>query len=111
MTLVNDTTIADATAEAIIDQAIYLLNTYGCTLANLTAGTVTVTSREAGAILSVAVEVYSQYYKSAGSSSSSYGLGGLSVSQSAAIGGGTSGLHAIAKTLADQLLAKTIVRT
>ena len=112
--LVNDTSIAPATAEEIIDQAINILNTYGCSLSNMTgvagAKTLTVTSAEAGAVIAVAVEIYSQYYVSSGASSNSYGLGPLSVSQSSS-SQGTGSVYAVAKDAADRLHVDSILRT
>lgn len=114
-TLVNDTTITAATAEIIIDQAVNTLNLYGASLSNMTgvagAKTLAATSAEAGAILDVAVEIYSQYYVSSGAQSSSYGIGGLSVSQSSGGGGGTASIHEVAMLAAHRLIAHTIVRT
>ena len=105
-TLVQDTTIADANAEEIIDQAINILNTYGADITNMTgtAGSKTWNgeSKEKGAILSLAMEIY-QYYKTSGSSSESSSISGLSYSVSSATGGSLGRIHEVAKSLAEQL--------
>lgn len=66
-TLISDAGLAVATAEIIIDQAIDFLNLYGAELSNLggTAGTKTVSveSKEKGAIYFVARAVYDSFYK------------------------------------------------
>ena len=66
-TLINDSSLADATAEIIIDQAIDLLNLHGAELSNLggTAGTKTVSveSKQKGAIYFTARAVYYGFYK------------------------------------------------
>ena len=115
-TLVNDTALAaiPATAEAIIDQGINELNANGLALANLsgTSGskTLTVASQYGGAILAVSVEIYTQYYKNAGASSSSFSIGGISESESNS-SGGSGAIHAVAKQLAYQLTNRSFVRT
>jgi hypothetical protein len=92
-TLVKDTTITAATCEAIIDHAIDKINGYGADLPNMggTSGskTLTVESRVAGFVMSVAVAIYQKDYKSSGAQSSSYGIGSLSKSQSASTGSGS----------------------
>ena len=74
--LMHDTTILDTTAEAIIDQAINLLNTYGAGISNLVAGTGSYTSAQAGAIGSIAQQIYQQFYKNAsGANVNAFGIG------------------------------------
>lgn len=85
-----DASITQTQWESLIDQAIDKINAhgapYGIDLPNMTgdAGSKTWsgTSAEAGWIRSIAVAVYQKEYKSAGAQSESYGLGGLSHSQS-----------------------------
>ena len=78
-TLIDDTALADATAEIIIDQAINCLNRFGAELSNLggTAGskTVSVESKQKGAIYDVARVVYYGFYKGV----EAVGIGGLTV--------------------------------
>jgi len=69
-TLINDSEIADATAESILDAAIDAINIYYRNgLSNLTgvAGskTLTVTSQQRGSIMIVARTVYATVYKNA----------------------------------------------
>ena len=94
--------------EACIDQAIDKINGYARDdiLPNMTGAagskTVSVTSGQAGFIRDLAVAIYANT-KSAGASSSSYGLGGLSESSSASTGAGASQIDEIAKDAANQL--------
>ena len=103
-TLLN-ITVAAATCESIIDHAINLLNTYGADLPNMTgtAGSKTWNgeSNEAGAIMEVASAVYISKYVVSGATSSSYGLGPLSTSNSVSTGG--SSPENLAKSLAREL--------
>ena len=86
-TLTYDTTITAATCEEIIDHAVDKINGYigDDLLPNMTgtAGskTLSVSSREAGFIKSLAVAIYKNDYRSMGAQNSSYGIGPLSVSQ------------------------------
>jgi hypothetical protein len=90
--LLNDDTLSVADAENILDMSIDCLNLYGTEQSNLSGTTPTktrsVTSKERGAILLVANQIYLSIYRvgsssgAGGSSSSSYGLGGMSYSQS-----------------------------
>ena len=84
--LINDSSVTDASAELIIDHAINKLNLFGAELPNLggAAGSKTrnYTSEQTGAIIDVAIVVYSTNYKTSGGSSSSISLGGLSLSDS-----------------------------
>lgn len=68
--LAHDTTITDAQLESIIDMAIHCLNLYGADLPNLTgtsgSKTVSVESKQAGAILLVAQRIYYSFYKNLG---------------------------------------------
>jgi hypothetical protein len=79
-TLLNDTVIVAATAEEIIDLAVDTLNLYGADLPNMSgvAGvkTVSVESKEKGAILLVARKIYYGFYKG----STNVSIGGLAVS-------------------------------
>jgi hypothetical protein len=73
--------------EIIIDQAINKINLHGRTdLPNLsgTAGskTVSLDSRQEGAVIGVAATVYSEMYVGSGSSTSSYSVGAVSTSSS-----------------------------
>lgn len=78
-TLLNDTVIVAATAEEVIDLAIDTLNLFGADLPNMTgtAGTKTVSleSKEKGAVLMVARKIYYGFYKGA----TNVSIGGLSV--------------------------------
>lgn len=78
--IMNDTAIPDATAEALIDQAINLLNTFGAELDNLVAGTGDYTSAQAGAVGVMAREIYQKLYKNA--AGANVGVGGLNVTYS-----------------------------
>jgi hypothetical protein len=108
-TLVHDSAITAADAEALIDHAVNQINLYGknLDLPNMVgvAGTKTLScdSREAAAILAVAVVVYSQNYKQSGSQSGSFGIGPLSLSSSSS-GSGTSSIENLAKDMADYLM-------
>ena len=114
-TLVNDTGLAAATAEQIIDQAINKLATNRATVANLTgapgAKTGTYSQAAAGAILELAAAVYSQTYKSSGAQAKSTGLGPLQTSRSTSSGGSAAALQQLAKELANELIDRAIVRT
>jgi hypothetical protein len=93
--LLNDDDLADEDAENILDMAIDCLNLFNkdLDLSNMQgdAGskTLSVDSRVRGAILLVANQIYLSIFRvgsssgASGSSSTSYGLGGLSYSQSA----------------------------
>lgn len=79
--------VPDATLEEILDLAVDLINLYSrAGVPNMTgvAGskTVSLESREKGAVLSVATAVYSNMYVSSGSQSSSYSVGGIGISTS-----------------------------
>lgn len=69
LTLVKKTTttLPAADAEAIINQAINLLNTYGADLPNMSGSVgskmVSLQSSEEGAVLTVACDIYFSYYK------------------------------------------------
>jgi hypothetical protein len=82
--LLKDDTLSVADAENILDMSIDCLNLYGTEQSNLSGTTPTktrsVSSKERGAILLVANQIYLSIPN--GSSSSSYGLGGMSYSQS-----------------------------
>ena len=114
-TLVGDDTIEAATAEQIIDQAINKLVLNHASVDNLTGDaeskTGTYTQAQAGAILELAVAIYTQTYKAGGAQSQSYTLGGVSTSQSASTSSGASSLQQLAKDLANELISRTIVRT
>ena len=60
--------VSDSNLEAILDLAIDSLNIFGASLANLSGSplTVTLTSKERGAVLIVAREIYNKFYKGAG---------------------------------------------
>ena len=102
-------TIAAASAEAIIDHAINLLNAYGADLANMagTAGTKSWSgeSREAGAIMEVASSIYNNKFLTSGGNSSSFGFQGISSSNTAnsSTTGGAGGPESLAQSLARQL--------
>ena len=113
--LVNESTTLTATkAEVIEDQAINLLNVYGATLDNLTgtAGTKTgtYTSKQAGAIMNVAVCVYSFSFKGGGSNSSSQSIGSLSISESSSSNSSQT-INDVAKQQARFLMGATFERT
>lgn len=103
--LLNITTAA-ATCEEIIDHAVNLLNAYGADLPNMTgtAGskTLSVESREKGAVMEVACAVYNSKYVTSGGSSRSYSVGSMSQSNSANTG--ASAPEDVAKELARQLI-------
>lgn len=97
-----DTTIAVATAEQIIDIAIDTLNLFGADLPNMTgtAGTKTVSleSKEKGAVLLVARKIYYGFYKGA----TNVGIGGLSVTTPDVLGNAS--VLNFAKECASQLM-------
>ena len=104
-----DSSITRTQWEACIDQAIDKINgygvQYGIDIPNM-GGTVgskswTGTSAEAGFIRTIAVLVYSKEYKTAGATSESYSLGGLSHSQSASTSMSTA--DEVAKEAAERL--------
>lgn len=107
--LVHDTSILTATAEALADQAVDQIN--GCIgedqLPNMAgtsgAKTLTVSSFEAGWIKAVWTELYIQYYKNAGASSNTQGLGGISESSSSSSGGANDNVQAVAEKAANAL--------
>ena len=110
-TLVNETVadLPNTTCEEILNQAINLINLEGQGQLNIstmqgTAGTksLTVQSKEKGAIMQVAVAIYANNYKAAGSQSSSFQAGGIGLSESASTGTGT--VEMIAKEAAKSLL-------
>lgn len=78
-TLLDASDMTDATTEAIIDQAINLLNLYGAELSNMggTAGskTVSLESKAEGAVIEVARAVYYSFYKGLDSTT----IGGMTV--------------------------------
>jgi len=108
-----DSTITRAQWEACIDQAIDKINgyglQYGISIPNMggTSGSKiwTGTSAEAGFIRTIAVLVYSKEYKTAGATSESFSLGGLSHSESSSastsIGGGAA--DEVAREAAERL--------
>ena len=100
-TLVHDTALADASAEAIIDHAVNKLNLYGASVTNLSSGTGSYTSAEAGAILDVAAIIYAVNTRNSGAQNSSLGIGGLNISESSA--SGLQMIAAAAKEAAGQL--------
>ena len=109
--LVGDTTMAAAKAERIIMQAINELNLhlyrYDHVINQMTgtAGTRswTGTNHEEGAIISVAMEYY-QYYRSSGSSASSWNISGMGASTSTATGGSMGRIHEVAEKQAEKLV-------
>ena len=113
-TLVNDDEITDESAEVLIDHAINLLVSYDATLSNLVGlpggKSGTYTQKEAGAILELAVAIYSQTYVQAGASSSTVAVGGISSSQSSSSGGKVSMITELARVLAAQLKGRRFER-
>jgi hypothetical protein len=101
-------TITATQWETLIDQAIDKINGYAkkTTLQNMsgTAGskTVTVSSRQAGFIRTLTVAIYSKDFKSEGGQSTSFGLGGLSHSQSSSATG-SSEVESLAEAAAKAL--------
>lgn len=85
----TDSDISNTNAEYIIDLAIDLLNTYGADLPNMggTAGskTVSVESRQKGAVMLVARAVYYGFYKGV----EAVGVGGLAVAVADVLGNAT----------------------
>lgn len=65
--VMNLTSLSDTNAEYILDQAIDELNIYGANLDNMAGGagskTVTLTSKQRGAVFAVARMIYESYYK------------------------------------------------
>jgi hypothetical protein len=89
-TIINDSALAAATAEAIMDHAINKIALNGYALANLSGSagskTGTYTQAEAGAIIDVATTIYAVNYKNSGSGSTSLSLGNISQSSSTSTG-------------------------
>jgi hypothetical protein len=92
--LLNDDDLTATIAENILDAAIRTLILYGVSSLSVLAGSAgtkqaTVTEAQYGGIIHVANQIYISIYKvgsssgSSGSSSTAYGLGGMSFSQSA----------------------------
>jgi len=68
--------VSDENLEAILDLAIDSLNIFGATLANLSGSplTVTLTSKERGAVLIVARLIYNKFWKGAGTTTTTGGF-------------------------------------
>ena len=68
--------VSDENLEAILDLAIDSLNIFGASLANLSGSplTVTLTSKERGAVLIVAREIYNKFWKGAGTTTTTGGF-------------------------------------
>jgi len=68
--------VSDSNLEAILDLAIDSLNIFGASLANLSGSplTVTLTSKERGAVLIVAREIYNKFWKGAGTATTTGGF-------------------------------------
>jgi len=68
--------VSNENLEAILDLAIDSLNIFGASLANLSGSplTVTLTSKERGAVLIVAREIYNKFYKGAGTATATGGF-------------------------------------
>jgi 1-aminocyclopropane-1-carboxylate deaminase/D-cysteine desulfhydrase-like pyridoxal-dependent ACC family enzyme len=95
-------TNSDADCEAVLDGAINLLNTFGADLTNLTAGSGTYTSKQAGAIMSMAQQIYArQYVNPAETSSVNLGPAGIGY-------GSSTQLLAFAEKLAERLKSSSI---
>jgi hypothetical protein len=99
--LFNDTSLSNVNAEIILNAAIKLLNTFHAEIPVLTgtAGskTLNATYAEAGAIETMAREIYAKPYKNA-SGNQSVGVGGISMSFL-----GDNQLLEVAKRLASEL--------
>jgi hypothetical protein len=112
--LVNDLSSDAATAEAILMQAAYKINGYGYDMTVISGSeesrSGSYTEAEAGWLLNVAVQIYVEYYKTAGASSESYSLGGINSSQSTSQGSGRGTSDALAKKAANQLNGRSFVR-
>jgi len=106
--LVNDVALADVTSEKIIDHSVNKINGYAKidVVPNMTGAagskTLSVSSYEAGFIISVAIAVYNKDYKSSGAQSRSRGIGSLSVSSSSS-SGATSEMETLARNAAESL--------
>lgn len=113
--VINALSADAATAEAILMQAAYRISGYGYAMTVISgvegARTGTYTAAETGWLIAVAVQIYVEYYKSAGASSQSFGLGGISTSQSTSQSKGMGAADALAKEAAERLTSRTIVRT
>ena len=81
----NDAAITAANAEYVLDGAINLLNTYDAALDSLTGAagskTGTYTSKQTGAIMTMAQQIYSKHFKNADGSNSG-NIGGIGISYS-----------------------------
>jgi hypothetical protein len=102
----NDSDITDTNAEVVIDGAISLLNSFDAGLSNLSgaAGSKTgsYTSKQTGAIMTLAQQIYSKHFKNA--SGANTGLSGLSLSYR------DLDLLSTAKVLAGQLVGRGFKR-
>lgn len=110
MNLVPNVALTTEAAEDIIDLSVNLLNLFGTDLPNM-AGTAAVktlscTSKEEGAIISLAIRLCSTSYVNAGADSQSISILGLSKSSSSSSssgGGESTAIYAMAKQAAEQL--------
>lgn len=102
--LFNDSTIDNEIAEIIIDQAINLLNAYGAGLSNLSGGTGDYASAEAGAIMTLAQQIYSKHFKNASDENVNLGPAAISYSND-------NQLLNFAQQLAFQLKTRSFERT
>jgi len=98
----HDGSISDADAAFVLNGAIYLLNTFGAGLTDLVAGTGTYTSKQTGAIMAMAQQIYAKHFKNA-SGQTSINLGSISASYS-----GDMQLLAFAEKLAERLKSSSI---
>ena len=103
--LIQDTNISDANAVIIIQHGIDRLNTYGAGIPDLTAGSLTATSAQAGAILEAARLVYYGYYKG----QESVVVGGLSATIPNMLSNPM--VEAAIEKLANQLKGRSFLRT
>lgn len=104
----SDAAISATNAEIVIDAGINLLNVYGAALDNLAGGagtkSGTYTSAQAGAIMTMAQQIYSKHFKNA--SQANPQLGGLGLTYSS-----DTQLLRFARELAFQLKTRSFVTT
>ena len=109
--LINALSSSAATAENLIDQAINMIVsaskerlTISVLAGDAGSKTGTYSQAEAGAILFLAAQLYSQIYLTSGGSSKNVSLQGVSLGQSSNSSSGAGSLQELAKNFADQLI-------
>ena len=104
----NDSTTSTTIWETLIDGGINLLNTFGANINNLSgtigSKSVTLTSAQAGAVMTMTQQIYSKHYKNATGSNAVASTIGLTYNNDGQ-------LLSFARQLAWQLSARSFTRT